>query len=143
VLASPADGTGTDVLLVAAGPMAAVAVEAAVRLAGQGIGVTVVDPRWVKPADPALADAAGQHRLVVTVEDNGTVGGFGDAVARLLRERDIDVPVRTFGLPQSFLEHGERAEILAEAGLTPQQLALSITEAVARLTPDLVPHRPA
>src|SRR5580658_5334486 len=130
-----------DVLLVAVGPMAAVAVEAAGRLAGQGISVTVVDPRWVKPLDPALAEAAAQHRLVATVEDNGIVGGFGDAVARLLREHDVDVPVRTFGLPQTFLEHGERAEVLADAGLTPQHLALSITEAVARLTPDLVPDR--
>jgi 1-deoxy-D-xylulose-5-phosphate synthase len=152
VLARPAAGTGAeggvsaddaaaDVLLVAAGPMAAVAVAAAGRLTGQGIGVTVVDPRWVKPIDPALALAAAQHRLVVTVEDNGTAGGFGDAVARLLREHDIDVPVRTFGLPQSFLAHGERAEVLADAGLTPQSLALSITEAVARLTPDLIPDR--
>jgi 1-deoxy-D-xylulose-5-phosphate synthase len=130
-----------DVLCVCAGPMAAVAVQAADRLTGQGISVTVVDPRWVKPIDPALAQAAAQHRLVVAVEDNGNVGGFGDAVARLLRDHDVDVPVRTFGLPQSFLEHGERAEILADAGLTPQHLALSITEAVARLTPDLVPDR--
>jgi 1-deoxy-D-xylulose-5-phosphate synthase len=144
VPASGADGgpeVAADVLLVAVGPMAAVAVDAAGRLAGQGISVTVVDPRWAKPVDPALAAAAAQHRLVVTVEDNGTVGGFGDAVARLLREHDVDVPVRTFGLPQRFLEHGERAEVLADAGLTPQHLALSITEAVARLTPDLVPDR--
>jgi 1-deoxy-D-xylulose-5-phosphate synthase len=150
VLARPAAGTAgdaasgevaADVLLVAVGPMAGVAVEAAGRLAGQGIGVTVVDPRWVKPIDPALAQAARQHRLVVTVEDNGTVGGFGDAVARLLRQHDINVPVRTFGLPQEFIEQGERPDILAEAGLTPQSLALSITEAVARLDPDLVPER--
>jgi 1-deoxy-D-xylulose-5-phosphate synthase len=141
VIARPAGDVGADVLLAAIGPMAAVAVEAAGRLAGQGIGVTVVDPRWVKPLDPALAEAARQYRMVVTVEDNGTVGGFGDAVARLLREHDVDMPVRTFGLPQSFLAHGERSEVLADAGLTPQQLALSITEAVARLTPDLVPDR--
>ena len=141
VLAEPAGDAGLDVLLVAVGPMASVAVEASGRLAGQGIGVTVVDPRWVKPLDPALTDAARQYRLVATVEDNGTVGGFGDAVARLLRDHDIDVPVRTFGLPQSFLEHGDRGEVLADAGLTPQQLALSITEAVARLTPDLVPDQ--
>ena len=139
VLARPPAGTGQDVLLVAAGPMAALAVEVAERLAGQGIGVTVVDPRWVKPVDEALAGAAAGHRLVVTVEDNGTVGGFGDAVARCLRDTDTAVPIATFGLPQRFLEHGERGEVLAEAGLTSQQLARAITEAVARLTPDLVP----
>jgi 1-deoxy-D-xylulose-5-phosphate synthase len=141
VLAAPADGTGQDVLLAAAGPMSALAVEVAQRLNGQGIGVTVVDPRWVKPLDEALADAAGRHRLVVTVEDNGTVGGFGDAVARYLREKDVATPIRTFGLPQRFLAHGERGEVLAEAGLTSQPLARAVTEAVAGLTPDLVPDR--
>jgi 1-deoxy-D-xylulose-5-phosphate synthase len=140
VLVEPGSGTGPDVLLVAAGPMAQVAVAVAGRLADQGIGVTTVDPRWVKPIDPALADAAARHRLVVTVEDNGTVGGFGDAVARLLRERAVDTPVRVFGLPQRFIEHGERPEILAEAGLEPQYLARAISEAVAALTPDLVSH---
>src|SRR5215475_8636385 len=138
LLADPADGTGQDVLLVAAGPMCALAVDVAQRLTGQGIGVTVVDPRWVKPLDEALADAAAQHRLVVTVEDNGTAGGFGDAVARYLRDADIATPIKTFGLPQRFLAHGERGEVLAAAGLTSQQLARAVTEAVARLTGDLV-----
>src|SRR5215470_10165022 len=139
LLAEPAEGTNHDVLLLAAGPMAALGVEVAGRLTGQGIGVTVVDPRWVKPLDEALAGAAAGHRLVVTVEDNGTVGGFGEAVARYLRDAEIDTPVRTFGLPQRFLEHGERGEVLAAAGLTSQELARAITEAVARLTSDLIP----
>ncbi|HXL20058.1 MAG TPA: 1-deoxy-D-xylulose-5-phosphate synthase [Streptosporangiaceae bacterium] len=139
LLAEPAAETGQDVLLAAAGPMSALAVEVAHRLTGQGIGVTVVDPRWVKPLDEALADAAARHRLVVTVEDNGTAGGFGDAVARYLRDADIATPIRTFGLPQRFLAHGERGEVLAAAGLTSQQLARAVTEAVARLTADLVP----
>src|SRR5207237_1086107 len=109
-----AGGTGTtDVLLLGAGPMAGVCVEAAGKLADQGIGVTVVDPRWLKPLDGALAEAAAGYRLVVTVEDNGRAGGFGDAVARLLRDAGVDTPVRTFGLPQEFLEHGKREEILA------------------------------
>ncbi|HVB46316.1 MAG TPA: 1-deoxy-D-xylulose-5-phosphate synthase [Streptosporangiaceae bacterium] len=143
VLASPAEGTGSDVLLVAVGPMTEVAIDVAARLAGQGIGVTVLDPRWVKPLDQALAQAAARHRLVVTVEDNGIVGGFGDAVARLLRDTETDTPLRTFGLPQRFLEHGERAEVLAEAGLTAQELARKVTEAVARLAGDLVPGQSA
>jgi 1-deoxy-D-xylulose-5-phosphate synthase len=142
VITRPGSGLGQDVLAVALGPMAGIAVEVAERLAGQGIGVTVLDPRWVKPIDPALAEAATAHRLVVTVEDNGIVGGFGDAVARLLRDTETTTPLRIFGLPQRFLEHGERNEILAEAGLTSQHLARDITEAVARLTPDLVPQPP-
>ena len=132
-----------DVLLIGAGPMAGVCVEAAGRLADQGIGVTVVDPRWVKPVDEALVGAAAGHRLVVTVEDNGRAGGFGDAVSRLLRDTGVDTPVRTFGLPQEFLGHGKREEILADAGLVPQHLAREITEAVARLTPELEHHTPS
>jgi 1-deoxy-D-xylulose-5-phosphate synthase len=141
VLHRPADPAATDVLLIGAGPMAGVGVAAAARLADQGIGVTVVDPRWLKPLDEALVAAAGQHRLVVTAEDNGRAGGFGDAVARLLRDAGSSTPVRTFGLPQEFLSHGKREEILAEAGLDPQHLAREITEAVARLSPELEHHQ--
>jgi 1-deoxy-D-xylulose-5-phosphate synthase len=127
-----------DVLLIGAGPMAVTCVQAARRLDGQGIGVTVLDPRWLKPLDEALIGAAREHRLVGVVEDNGRCGGFGDAVCRLLRDHDVDIPAKTFGLPQEFLAHGSRDEVLAEAGLTAQHLARQITEAVARRTPDLV-----
>ena len=143
VLHRPAQDAAPDVLLVGAGPMAVTCLETAVRLADQGIGVTVVDPRWVKPVDGALAEAAAGHRLVVTVEDNGRTGGFGDAVCRLLRDAGVATPARTFGLPQEFLEHGKREEILADAGLVPQHLARGITEAVARLTPELEHHTPS
>jgi 1-deoxy-D-xylulose-5-phosphate synthase len=131
VLREPAAGLAEDVLLVGAGPMAVTGLEIADRLSDHGIGVTVVDPRWTKPVDEALIGAGRRHRLVVTVEDNGRAGGFGDAVARLLRDHDVDVPVKTFGLPQEFLSHGTRGQVLDEVGLTSQQLALRITEAVA------------
>ncbi len=137
VLYRPASAAAHDVLLVGVGPMAVMCVETAARLADQGIGVTVLDPRWVKPVDGTLAEAAGRYRLVVTVEDNGRAGGFGDAVARLLHDADVGTPVKTYGLPQEFLAHGKREEILDEAGLVPQHLARQITEAVARLTPEL------
>jgi 1-deoxy-D-xylulose-5-phosphate synthase len=143
VLHRPAQDAAPDVLLVGAGPMAVTCLETAVRLADQGIGVTVLDPRWVKPVDGALAEAAAGHRLVVTVEDNGRAGGFGDAVCRLLRDAGVATPARTFGLPQEFLEHGKREEILADVGLVPQHLARGITEAVARLTPELEHHTPS
>ena len=87
----PAD-QAPDVLLAGVGPMAGICVQAAGRLADQGIGVTVVDPRWLKPVDEALAAAARAHRLVVTVEDNGVVGGFGDAVCRLLARSRMWTP---------------------------------------------------
>jgi 1-deoxy-D-xylulose-5-phosphate synthase len=133
-------GAAADVLLIGAGPMAAVCVDTAGRLADQGIGVTVIDPRWLKPVDAAIADEARRARLVVTVEDNIMVGGFGDAVCRLLREGDVETPVKTFGLPQQFLAHGTRGEVLDEVGLVPQHLAREITEAVARRTPELAEH---
>jgi 1-deoxy-D-xylulose-5-phosphate synthase len=134
VLALPGPDNGQDVLLLGAGPMAVTCVEVARRLSDHGIGVTVIDPRWVKPVDPAVIGIAAAHRLVAVVEDNGRSGGFGDAVARLLRDADIDTPVKTYGLEQEFLDHGSRDEILAAAGLTPQHLARKLTEAVARRT---------
>ncbi len=117
-----------DVLLVGAGPMAGMCAAAAELLVAQGIGVTVVDPRWVTPLDTALAAAADRHLLVAVMEDNGRVGGVGDAVARLLRDSGVDTPVRSFGVPQAFLAHGKRAQLLADAGLCPQNLARAVTE---------------
>jgi len=143
VLAVPGPELGTDVLLLGAGPMAVTAVEVAGRLADHGIGVTVVDPRWVKPVDEAVVAEARKHRLVAVAEDNGRVGGFGDAVARLLRDHDVDVPVKTFGLAQEFLRHASRDSILEAAGLTPQHLARQLTEAVARRSPETAHERVA
>jgi 1-deoxy-D-xylulose-5-phosphate synthase len=141
VLAVPADGAAKDVLLLGAGPMSVTCVDVANRLKDHGIGVTVVDPRWVKPVDEAVVAAARAHRLVAVVEDNGRAGGFGDAVSRLLRDHDVDVPVKTFGLPQEFLTHGQRDEILEAAGLSSQHLARQLTEAVARRTPAGAPQQ--
>jgi 1-deoxy-D-xylulose-5-phosphate synthase len=131
IVARPSAETAADVLLVGAGVMAGVCADAAFRLAGQGIGALAVDPRWVKPVDPALAPAARGARLVVTVEDNGIAGGFGDAVARTLRQAGVHTPVMPFGLCQDFLTHGTRAGILEHAGLTGQHIARSVTEAIS------------
>ncbi|QKG20852.1 1-deoxy-D-xylulose-5-phosphate synthase [Actinomadura verrucosospora] len=142
VLARHEGANGADVLIVAVGAMATPAVEVGERLAAQGIGATVVDPRFVKPLDAALPAAAAAHSMVAVVEDNGRVGAVGDAVARLLRDEGVDVPVRTFGIPQEFLDHAKRDLILADCGLTPQDLARDITEAVARVTASDA-HEPA
>jgi len=129
-----------DVLLVSVGPMAELCLEAADLLDAQGISATVVDPRWVKPLDEALVPAARAHKLVVVVEDNGRVGAVGDAVARMLRDADVDVPVRTYGIPQRFLDHAKRPKILSEIGLTSQDIARQITEAIAKRSADLENH---
>ena len=128
-----------DVLIVSAGAMASTCVEVAERLGDQGIGVTVVDPRWVKPVEPALLQLARDHRLVVSVEDNGIVGGCGSVLLQTLNEARIDTPVRLHGIPQEFLEHAKRARILDRIGLTPQSLARSIVEDVTALDPSMTP----
>jgi 1-deoxy-D-xylulose-5-phosphate synthase len=111
-----------DVLVVAVGSMAGVGLDVAGRLADQEIGATVVDPRWVKPVPDEVLALAQEHRLVVTIEDNGVVGGVGAAIAGALRETGVDTPVRTIGIPQRFLDHGSRAQVLEETGLTAQQI---------------------
>jgi 1-deoxy-D-xylulose-5-phosphate synthase len=127
-----------DVLVVAVGSMATTAVDVAERLTAQGIGVTVVDPRWVKPVDPALIDLAGEHRLVVSVEDNGVQGGCGASLLQALVAADVRTPVRLHGIPQEFLGHAKRDVILDRVGLTAQHLARGIVEAMAdESLPDL------
>ncbi|MGH3372961.1 MAG: transketolase C-terminal domain-containing protein, partial [Nocardioidaceae bacterium] len=122
-----------DVLLVGIGSMASTSVDVAERLVAQGIGVTAVDPRWVKPFDPAVVTLAREHRLVVCVEDNGITGGCGSVLLQTLNEARVSTPVRLHGIPQRFLQHAKRAKILDEIGLTPQALARSIVEDVIAL----------
>ncbi|MDX2603935.1 1-deoxy-D-xylulose-5-phosphate synthase [Streptomyces caniscabiei] len=112
-----------QVLLVAVGVMASVCLETAELLRTRGIGCTVVDPRWVKPVDPALPWLADEHRLVAVVEDNSRAAGVGSAVALALADAEVDVPVRRFGIPEQFLAHAKRAEVLADIGLTPVEIA--------------------
>ncbi|MBJ7341355.1 1-deoxy-D-xylulose-5-phosphate synthase [Mycolicibacterium sp.] len=133
VLAVPADGLSKDVLLVAVGSFASMALSVAERLRNQGIGVTVVDPRWVLPVPEALSPLASAHKLVVTVEDNGVHGGIGSSVSAALRHNEIDVPCRDVGVPQEFQEHASRNEVLAAVGLTDQNVARQITGWVAAL----------
>ena len=109
------------------------ALEVAERLRNQGIGVTVVDPRWVLPVPDAVGELALAHKLVVTLEDNGVAGGVGSAVSATLRRNDIDVPCRDVGLPQEFFAHASRSEVLADVGITDRHIARQITGWVAAL----------
>ncbi|MFF1407384.1 1-deoxy-D-xylulose-5-phosphate synthase [Streptomyces sp. NPDC058294] len=120
-----------DVLLVAVGVMAPVCLQAAELLEARGLGCTVVDPRWVKPVDPALPGLAAGHRMVAVVEDNSRAGGVGSAVALALGDADVDVPVRRFGVPEQFLAHARRDEVLADIGLTPVEIAGRISAGLA------------
>ncbi|GHE32308.1 1-deoxy-D-xylulose-5-phosphate synthase 2 [Streptomyces griseoaurantiacus] len=122
-----------DVLLVSVGALAPMCLEIAGLLDRQGISTTVVDPRWVKPVDEALAPLAERHRVVVTVEDNSRVGGVGSTIAQALRDAGVDVPLRDFGIPPRFLDHASRAEVMAEIGLTAPDIARQVTGLVSRL----------
>ncbi|MFJ2398051.1 1-deoxy-D-xylulose-5-phosphate synthase [Streptomyces sp. NPDC087843] len=124
------EAQGTGVLLIAVGTMAKVALEAAELCAEQGVRVTVVDPRWVKPLPAELLGLAADHVLVATVEDGLRNGGIGATVSQALHEADLQVPLRVFGVTDGFPEQGTRAEVLAEAGLTAQAIARALVTAV-------------
>jgi 1-deoxy-D-xylulose-5-phosphate synthase len=122
-----------DVLIVAVGAMAEVAVDVASRLRVEGVGVTVVDPRWVKPVDPAVVELARGYRLVVSVEDNGRVGGVGATLLQTLNDAGVRTPFQLHAIPQEFLEHAKRSVILSRVGLDAQTLARTVLEGVSGL----------
>ena len=125
-----AESEARDVLIAGIGPFAHLAVRVAGLLAQQGIGATVVDPRWILPVSEDLVELSAQHRLVVTLEDGVRVGGFGSRLRQSLREAQIDTGLHEVGIPAEFLEHAERDEILARLGLTDKQIAMEVVEQV-------------
>jgi len=120
------EADNAPVLVVGTGALCTAALEAADLLAAEGIECTVVDPRWVIPAAPVLAELAARHSIVVTVEDGVRVGGVGSHLAALLADRQVDVPLRALGLPGEFIGQGTRAELLARFGLDADGIAASI-----------------
>jgi 1-deoxy-D-xylulose-5-phosphate synthase len=127
---------GSDVLLLGLGALHKASEEAARLLRQEGISVSLVDPRWVKPLDPRLASVAGAHRLVVTVEDNVLTGGFGAAVAEVLFDEEVATPLLRLGVPDQFLQHGKRETLLAELGLDAVGIAERIRKRLHRLDQD-------
>jgi 1-deoxy-D-xylulose-5-phosphate synthase len=119
-----------DVLIVTVGPMAETGLQVAERLAAQGIGATVVDPRWVVPVPRRINDHAAEYRIVVSIEDGIRVGGIGTRIRQDLREAGVDTAVTELGLPDEFLDHGSRGDILERVGLTPQHIARDVTAMV-------------
>jgi 1-deoxy-D-xylulose-5-phosphate synthase len=119
-----------DVLIVAVGPMAHLALDVRDRLADQGIGATVIDPRWVIPVAPSIISMARDHRIVISIEDGIRVGGVGTRIRQELRAAGVDTAVDEIGLPDEFLDHASRNEILTEVGLTPQTIARNVVSQV-------------
>ncbi|WP_221584449.1 1-deoxy-D-xylulose-5-phosphate synthase [Microbacterium sp. G2-8] len=119
-----------DVLILGIGPFARTALDVAERLRAQGIGATVVDPRWVVPVAGSIVEMSRRHRLVITIEDGIRVGGIGTRVRQVLREAGIDTAVDELGLPDAFIDHASRGEILEDAGLMPAKIAHDVVAQV-------------
>jgi 1-deoxy-D-xylulose-5-phosphate synthase len=140
-------GESADVLLVSIGAMAAMAVEAASQAYREGVGVTVIDPRWIKPLPQSLVTMATRYKSVVVLEDGIRHGGIASTISEMFRDAGLQVPIHSIGVPLTFLEHAKRGQILSELGITAQQISLNIVEWSASLkdgflTPTLEMQRP-
>jgi 1-deoxy-D-xylulose-5-phosphate synthase len=121
-------GESADVLLVSIGAMAPIAVEAASQAYREGVGVTVIDPRWVKPLPASLVTMARRYKSVVVLEDGIRHGGIASSLSELFRDARLEVPIHSIGVPLEFIEHSKRSEILEDLGITAQQIAREIVE---------------
>lgn len=119
-------GESADILLVSIGAFAAIAVEAAAQAYREGVGVTVIDPRWVKPLPKSLITMAQRYKSVVVLEDGIKHGGIASTISELFREANLNVPVHSIGVPLEFLEHAKRAQILEDLGITVQNITRSL-----------------
>ena len=121
-------GESADVLMISVGAMASLAVEAASSAYREGVGVTVIDPRWVKPLPQSLISMAQRYKSVVVLEDGIRHGGIASSISELFRDAGVNVPLHSIGAPLDFLEHSKRSEILSDIGVTAQNIARSVVE---------------
>lgn len=121
-------GESADVLLISVGAMAAIAVEAASSAYREGVGVTVIDPRWVKPLPQSLIRMAERYKSVVVLEDGIRHAGIGSAISEMFRDAGVLIPLHSIGVPLEFIEHSKRGEILSDIGITAQNIARSVVE---------------
>lgn len=116
-------GESTDVLLLSVGAMASIAVEAAAQAYREGVGVTVIDPRWIKPLpSQSLLSMAQRYKRVVVIEDGIKHAGVASTVSELFRENGLETPIHSIGVPLEFIEHSKRTEILEDLGITVQNV---------------------
>jgi 1-deoxy-D-xylulose-5-phosphate synthase len=107
--------------------MVGVALAAARELERQGIQAAVVNARFAKPLDEELIlGMAARTGFLVTIEEAQLMGGFGSAVLELIESRGLETRVRRLGIPDQFIEHGTRTELLAQVGLTAEQVAAQV-----------------
>ena len=121
-------GESADVLMISVGAMAAIAVEAASSAYREGVGVTVIDPRWVKPLPQSLIRMAERYKSVVVLEDGIRHAGIGSSISEMFRDAGVMIPLHSIGVPLEFIEHSKRIEILSDIGITAQNIARSVVE---------------
>jgi len=121
-------GESADVLLVSIGSMASIAVEAASQAYREGVGVTVIDPRWVKPLPASLISMADRYKSIVVLEDGIKHGGIASAISEQCREAGLNIAIHSIGVPLEFIEHSKRSEILEDLGITAQKISRDIVE---------------
>ncbi len=119
-------GESADILFVSVGALAQIAVEAAAQAYREGVGVTVIDPRWVKPLPQSLITMAGRYKSVVVLEDGIEHAGIASTISELFREHEMDIPVHSIGVPLKFFEHAKRNDILSEIGISVQSITRSL-----------------
>ena len=121
-------GESADVLMISVGAMAAIAVEAASSAYREGVGVTVIDPRWVKPLPESLVRMAERYKSVVVLEDGIRHAGIGSSISEMFRDAGVLIPLHSIGVPLEFIEHSKRGEILSDIGITAQNISRSVVE---------------
>ena len=121
-------GESADVLMISVGAMAAIAVEAASSAYREGVGVTVIDPRWVKPLPESLVRMAERYKSVVVLEDGIRHAGIGSAISEMFRDAGVLIPLHSIGVPLEFIEHSKRGEIMSDIGITAQNISRSVVE---------------
>ena len=121
-------GESADVLMISVGAMAAIAVEAASSAYREGVGVTVIDPRWVKPLPESLVRMAERYKSVVVLEDGIRHAGIGSSISEVFRDAGVLIPLHSIGVPLEFIEHSKRGEIMSDIGITAQNISRSVVE---------------
>jgi 1-deoxy-D-xylulose-5-phosphate synthase len=124
---------GHDGLIVACGTLLGAALEAATRLREEGLDVGVVNARFVKPLDARLPEWIEAAPWVVTIEENALQTGFGSAVLEAVNDAGVHAgPIKRLGIPDRFVEHGERAELLSDLGLDAAGIAAACRQLAGR-----------
>jgi len=132
-------GESADILLISIGAMAHLCVEAAAQAYREGVGVTVIDPRWVKPLPESLVTMARRYKSVVVVEDGIRHGGIASTISEMFRDANLGVPIHSIGVPLTFIEHSKRSEILSDLGITAKNISNQLVTWSSSVKDDLTP----